>query len=203
MPLTHTRPVRPGPVHHTMLALLLGVALLFAAPPVAGAGPPCLAPPVPARVAVPFRSPGCRWCPGQRGLEYANRPGVTVRAAGQGTVVFAGPVAGVVWVTVDHGGDLRTSYGPLRRVLVRRGASVVAGTAIASAAGALHFGVRMGGRYVDPAGLLGQPVHLVPRLLSPTASVPRPPAVRCGRGVASGPASQEAPAPFRFAARSR
>ena len=203
MSLIHRLPAHRRSAHRTMLALLLGLALVLTAPPAAGAGPTCLAPPVPAPVAVPFRAPDCRWCPGQRGLEYANRPGIAVRAAGPGTVVFAGPVAGVVWLTLDHGGDLRTSYGPLRRVLVRRGAKVAAGTVIASAAGALHFGVRIGGSYVDPAPLLGRPVHLVPRLLSPTARVPRPPAVRCGGGLASGRASEEAPAPFRIAARSR
>ena len=160
--------------------LLTVVALTLASPQAAAAGQTCLMPPVTARVAVPFRAPDCRWCPGQRGLEYANRAGVAVRAAGAGAVVFAGQVAGVVWVTVDHGGGLRTSYGPLRRVAVRRGATVAAGTALAVAAGPLHFGVRIDGRYVDPAGLLGRPVHLVPRLFSPTARIPRPPAVRCG-----------------------
>ena len=94
--------------------------------------------------------------------------------------MFAGQVAGVVWVTVDHGGGLRTSYGPLRRVAVRRGGTVAAGAVLAVAAGPLHFGVRVDGRYVDPAGLLGRPVPLVPRLFSPTARIPRPPAVRCG-----------------------
>ncbi len=189
-------------LHRAPLAVLVVVAVLFAGPPPAGAGRACLAPPVPGRVAVPFRAPDCPWCPGQRGLEYANRPGVAVRAAGPGTVVFAGPVAGAVWVTVDHGGDLRTSYGPLRRVLVRRGATVAAGTVIASAAAALHFGVRIGGRYVDPATLLGRPVHLVPRLLSPTARVPRPPPVRCG-AVATASPEARAPAPFLFGLRSR
>jgi murein DD-endopeptidase MepM/ murein hydrolase activator NlpD len=163
-------------------AATLVAAILIAAPQPVGAGPACLVPPVPARVAVPFRAPACRWCPGQRGLEYANRAGTAVRAGGPGTVVFAGQVAGVVWVTVDHGGGLRTSYGPLRRVLVRRGARVIAGTLIASAAGPLHFGARIDGRYVDPAELLGRPVHLVPRLFSPSARIPRPPAVRCGPG---------------------
>jgi murein DD-endopeptidase MepM/ murein hydrolase activator NlpD len=168
---------------------LVALALVLAAPAPAAAGATCLMPPVLARVAVPFRAPACRWCPGQRGLEYANRAGAAVRAAGAGTVVFAGPVAGAVWVTVDHGGDMRSSYGPLRRVVVRRGASVAAGTVIATAAAALHFGVRVGGRYVDPAPMIGQPVHLVPRLLSPTGAVPRPPPVRCAGTVASGSSS--------------
>src|SRR5262245_3429232 len=180
------------PTRHRITVATLVVAVLTMAPRSAGAGPACLVPPVAARVAVPFRAPACTWCPGQRGLEYANRPGIAVRAAGSGTVVFAGQVAGVVWVTVDHSGGMRTSYGPLRRVLVRRGAKVAPGTLIASAAGPLHFGVRVDGRYVDPADLLGQPVHLVPRLFSPSARIPRPPGVQCGRS-----------SPFRFAAWSR
>jgi hypothetical protein len=152
------------------LVLLIVVALILANPRSAVAGPTCLMPPVAARVAVPFRAPACR-------------PGVAARAAASGTVVFAGQVAGVVWVTVDHGGGLRTSYGPLRRVTVRRGATVASGAVLATAAGPLHFGVRIGGRYVDPAGLLGRPVHLVPRLFSPSARIPRPAAVHCGRSA--------------------
>ena len=45
-------------------------------------------------------------------------------------VTFAGPVAGTVWVTVAHDGGVLTSYGPLRQVLVRRGAAVGLGVAL-------------------------------------------------------------------------
>ena len=169
---------------------LLAVALAAAA--LAGPASPvqalsiCLSPPVAAPIVIPFRQPGCRWCPGNRGVDYATAAGTPVLAAGAGTVTFAGPVAGSVWVTVAHDGGLLTSYGPLRKVTVRRGAMVAAGRALGTTAGSLHFGVRTGGQYIDPEPLLGQPVHLVPRLVPLTGRIAPPPG-RCPAGVPGPP----------------
>jgi hypothetical protein len=91
-------------------------------------------------------------------------------------------VARTVWVTVAHDGGVLTSYGPLRQILVRGGAAVAAGVALGTTIGPLHFGVRVGGEYVDPAPLLGQPVHLVPRLVPLSGSIPGPPTLRCPAG---------------------
>ncbi|MFP5489044.1 MAG: hypothetical protein ACLGHQ_12150, partial [Acidimicrobiia bacterium] len=54
----------------------------------------CWYPPVEANVRDPFRDPGCPWCPGNRGIEFATRPGQpgTAVAAGRGS--FVGTVAG-------------------------------------------------------------------------------------------------------------
>jgi murein DD-endopeptidase MepM/ murein hydrolase activator NlpD len=161
------------------LAIVAALLLATASP---AAALPCLSPPVAARVSEPFRGPVCTWCPGHRGLQYATGPGAVVRSAGPGTVTFAGPVAGAVWITVAHEGGVLTSYGPLRQVLVRRGAAVSAGVALGTTVGPLHFGVRVGGEYVDPAPLLGQPVHLVPRLVPLSGRIPPPPALRCSAG---------------------
>ncbi|HET9600947.1 MAG TPA: M23 family metallopeptidase [Acidimicrobiales bacterium] len=154
---------------------------------------PCLSSPVDAPVAVAFRAPSCPWCPGQRGLEFANRAGAPVRAAGPGTVTFAGPVAGRVWVTVAHAEEVRTSYGPLSRMAVRRGADVVAGQLVGTSAGPLHFGVRVAGSYVDPAPLLGRTVRLVPRLVPLDGWVRPPPTSHCPAERARAPAGGAGP----------
>jgi hypothetical protein len=111
-------------------------------------------PPVAAPVAVPFAAPTCRWCPGQRGLEYATAPGTAVRATAAGRVVFAGPVARSVWVVVLHADGLRTSYGPLAPRPAPVGTVVGRGSRIGATVGPLHLGARRGTTYVDPAPLL-------------------------------------------------
>src|SRR5688572_15830060 len=96
-------------------ALVAAVVACLAAPlvplPSAGADPPpAYAPPVDAPVVDPFRPPAGPFGAGNRGLEYGTPPGTEVRAAADGTVVFAGSVAGTRHVTVKHADGLRTSY---------------------------------------------------------------------------------------------
>ena len=129
--------------------------------PTAGAGAvahhrqPVFRPPVDAPVVDPFRLPLDPYGPGNRGIEYDTEPGDPVRAAVSGTVVFAGPVAGTLHVTIDHGGGLVSSYSYLLRIGVRVGAHVVRGAVIAIAGERLHFGVRFDGDYTDPADFIG------------------------------------------------
>ena len=112
-------------------------------------------PPVEAPVADPFRPPEDRYGPGNRGIEYDTLPGQVVRAAAAGTVSFAGPVAGSLYVTVDHGGGVVSSYSFLMRMSVRTGARVDQGRVIGVAGERLHFSVRVNDDYVDPAGFIG------------------------------------------------
>ena len=167
-------------------AVTVGLLLVSASP--AAAGGVCLRAPVSAPVADPFRPPSCAWCPGNRGIDYATGRATGVEAAAAGRVVFAGPVAGVVWLTVDHGRGLVSSYGPMAELAVTAGAVVRAGDTLGRSAGALHFGVRQDGRYVDPAPLIGTALHLVPRLIALDRRVPPP--ARC----AAAPVSVVAPA---------
>ena len=120
--------------------------------------------PVDAPVRDPFRPPACTWCAGNRGLEYDTTPGQEVRASAGGTVTFAGQVAGRLWVVISHRDGLRTSYGLVTGIDVAVGQVVAAGQRIAAAGEAVHFGVRRGDVYLDPALLLGGAV-LVPRLV--------------------------------------
>ncbi|MEU1845799.1 murein hydrolase activator EnvC family protein [Micromonospora sediminicola] len=110
-----------------------------------------------------FEPPPQPWLAGHRGVDLAGDPGAEVRAAGPGTVLFAGPVAGRPVVTVGHRDGLRTTYEPVRSRL-DAGAPVDAGTPIGELRGGhpgcpvtacLHWGLRRGADYLDPLALLG------------------------------------------------
>jgi hypothetical protein len=119
-----------------------------AAPPA-----PSYRPPVSAPVADPFRPPAGPYGAGNRGLEYDTEPGDPVWASADGTVVFAGPVAGALHVTVRHPDGVRTSYSFLAAVEVLLGQRVRAGDRVGVAGDRLHFGARSGDAYFDPASL--------------------------------------------------
>jgi murein DD-endopeptidase MepM/ murein hydrolase activator NlpD len=121
-------------------------------------------PPVVAPVADPWRPPATPYGAGNRGVEYATEPGTEVVAPADGTVSFAGPVAGRGYVVIGHADGIRTTLGGLERIDTVAGARVVAGQVVGLAAGPLHFGARRGSAYLDPTTLLGTgPARLVPR----------------------------------------
>jgi murein DD-endopeptidase MepM/ murein hydrolase activator NlpD len=158
-----------------LLALLMTIALGCAPPVLADTGR--LDWPLRPRPAVlrMFDAPSPNWKPGHRGVDLAGMPDQPVYAAGAGTVVFAGELAGRTLVSIAHPGGLRTTYEPVRPA-VRVGQLVDAGSAIGAlmaghagcpAAGCLHWGAMWGAAsradYVDPLGLLaGTPVRLKP-----------------------------------------
>ncbi|HVM41282.1 MAG TPA: peptidoglycan DD-metalloendopeptidase family protein [Acidimicrobiia bacterium] len=116
---------------------------------------------------------------GHTGIDLAAEPGAAVRASARGTVSFAGLVAGARFVVVAHGGGLRTTYGFLASMRVQRGDTVEAGAVVGTAGGGqghdpgvLHFGLRRGERYLDPA-LLFESTDLtaVVRLVPPDGPV--------------------------------
>src|SRR4051812_8087491 len=110
--------------------------------------------PVPGPVIDPFRPPATPYGPGNRGLDYRTTPTELVRAAGPGTVIFAGQVAGRLAVVVLHGDNLRTSYVGVATIDVRTGEPVAGGQPLAKAGDRLQFGVRAGTAYLDPAVLI-------------------------------------------------
>jgi len=113
-------------------------------------------------VARPFEPPPHQYGAGHRGVDLYGSPGQPVLAAGDGTVAFAGMVAGRPVVSVDHAGGLRTTYEPVAAGVVigqfvRRGD--VLGTLQEGHPGCptptcLHWGVRRGEEYLDPLWLL-------------------------------------------------
>lgn len=112
-------------------------------------------PPVAAPVSDHFRAPTSPYGPGNRGIEYATRPGGTAGSIGAGAVVFAGRVAGRGVVTVSHADGLRSSLTGLAVVLVAVGERVEAGDVLGTTTTVLHLGVRRGADYLDPATLFG------------------------------------------------
>jgi murein DD-endopeptidase MepM/ murein hydrolase activator NlpD len=68
-----------------------------------------------------------------------------VRASGDGTVVFAGAVAGTLHVTLSHADGLRTSYSFLATVEVVVGQRLRQGDRLGTSGDRFHFGVRSGG----------------------------------------------------------
>lgn len=79
-----------------------------------------------------------------------------MRAAGRGTVTFAGPVAGSLHVTVTHPDGVRTSYSFLASISVRAGAELVRGVVVGVSGARVHVGARRGDLYIDPASLWGE-----------------------------------------------
>jgi murein DD-endopeptidase MepM/ murein hydrolase activator NlpD len=112
---------------------------------------------------------------GHRGIDIGAPMGSPIVAAHDGVVAFAGPVAGNLFVSIDHPDGVRTTYSWLSRVDVGRGDPVRRGDPIGrSGAGHpgagephLHFGARIGTVYIDPMLLLERGsvvglVHLAP-----------------------------------------
>jgi murein DD-endopeptidase MepM/ murein hydrolase activator NlpD len=109
-----------------------------------------------------FEPPETPFGSGHRGIDIAAPAGTVVVATEAGIVAFSGPVGGQLFVTLDHGGGLTSTYSWLSATLVRRGDAVARGAPIAltglghpgSSVPHLHFGVRLDGAYVDPLALL-------------------------------------------------
>ena len=158
------------------MRFIAAVLLLVAFAPAGHADPVRLQWPVrPPVLTRTFDAPSPNWQRGHRGVDLAGKPGQPVYAAGPGTVVFAGLLAGRPVVSIQHAGGLRTSYEPVEAA-VRAGQWVDAGSALGRlaaghpgcpAAACLHWGAMWGSaqraEYVDPVGLLeSTPVRLKP-----------------------------------------
>jgi len=143
------------------LAVLVGPLARPAAPE-----PGAYVPPVDRPLVDRFRPPPSAYGAGNRGVDYDTVEGDEVRAAAPGEVTFAGRVGLGLHVVVLHPDGIRTSYSFLAEAVVRRGERVERGDVVGHAGATLHWGARVGDRYVDPLGLLGSAgppeVHLVP-----------------------------------------
>ncbi|MEE2033646.1 M23 family metallopeptidase [Rhodococcus chondri] len=110
-----------------------------------------------------FDLPERNWLRGHRGVDLRAHPGQTVLSAGDGVVVFAGTVAGKPVVSVQHEGDLRTTYEPVAAAVIagRRVArgdplgTVEVGHDDCPADACLHWGLRRDrDDYLDPLRLV-------------------------------------------------
>jgi murein DD-endopeptidase MepM/ murein hydrolase activator NlpD len=108
------------------------------------------------------------------GLDMPGALGTPILASAPGVVRFAGRAGSYgEMVEIDHDGALTTRYAHLSRILVRSGARVERGQAVAlmgstgrSTGSHLHFEVRIDGRAVDPLP------YLVAGELDPGAEAP-------------------------------
>ena len=118
--------------------------------------------PVVGPVVVPFDPPDSPYGAGHRGIDIAAAMGTEVVAPADGVVTFAGPVGGRLFVTIDHGGGVRSTASFLTSVTVRRDDLVTAGEPVGTTGGGhagsptpvLHFSVRRDDVYEDPLGYL-------------------------------------------------
>lgn len=133
--------------------------------------------PPPMTVERPFVAPAAPWGAGHRGVDLTADPGTPVRAAGDGTVVFAAPLAGRYVIALAHpwaglGPGWRTTYEGVRPHVVL-GQSVVRGEVIGvldrsgGHCTCLHWGLRNANEYADPLRLLARPIVLKPGASGP------------------------------------
>ena len=120
--------------------------------------------PVNAPVSSPYGLRFLGWRPDfHHGVDLSVPVGSPVTAMKAGDVAFAGEMSGYgLVVIVQHGPRLRTVYGHLSELNVRKGDVVTGGQVIArsgrsgNASGAhLHFEIQRWGRDEDPVELLG------------------------------------------------
>ena len=110
-----------------------------------------------------FDPPDSPFGSGHRGIDIAAAAGASVRAPAAGKVTFAGPVGGRLFLTIDHGGGLESTYSWLDALVARRGDLVSRGQPIGRSGTGhpgegvphLHFGVKLLDVYVDPLDYLG------------------------------------------------
>ena len=163
-----------------LIAVMLAAALVAAssvrAPAAAldwAPAAPYTSPVAPVRVLELARIPVHDWLPGHRGVDLAAEPGTVVVAPAAGTVTFAGVVVDRAVVAVTHADGARSSLEPVDAT-VEEGALVVAGQPLGTVsetpghcapAACVHWGVRVGERYIDPLDVLDGfgPVRLLPR----------------------------------------
>lgn len=159
------------------IALALVVALALICAPIAASAAPSLpsgSKPIPGAVISRFDPPDVSWGAGHRGVDLAGSPGEIVSAAADGTVTYAGVLAGRGVVVVDHR-VVRTTYEPVAATValgdvVSRGQPIgrlQAGHASCPGTTCLHWGLREGDAYLDPLLLLGPSIRLLPASASP------------------------------------
>ena len=150
-------------LHRSLVALSLVVPALVvaAAAPAFAAGTWTW--PVTGPVIRGFDPPSSPYGSGHRGIDIATAAGSVAVAPSDGRVSFSGPVGGRLFLTIDHGGGLESTFSWVSALLVRRGDVVVQGQPVARTGGGhtgdlipnLHLGMKLNDAYVDPLDYLG------------------------------------------------
>lgn len=186
-----------------VVAALVAALVVVTGPPASAGATPPRVPPVEGQPVRAYVAPPHEYGPGHRGVDLPAVAGQPVVAPADGTVTFAGPVAGRGVVVLEHADLTLTSLEPVVPLLAV-GARVRAGRPVAELAGApahagcpagcLHWGIRVAGRYVDPWWWLGRtrPVRLLPLAGPPPVSLRAPPGPTGGLGPTRGAPSARA-----------
>lgn len=113
------------------------------------------------RLVLPYEAPAHEYGAGHRGVDLRPTVDDVVRAPAPGVVAFSGTVVDRGVLTIDHEDGHVSTLEPVRNS-VPAGTRVGRGDAVArlgfgghTAPGALHFGVRRDGAYINPLLLLG------------------------------------------------
>lgn len=127
-----------------------------------------------------YQAPLTEYGRGHRGLDIAVADGDPVRSPATGHVLFAGEVAGLPVLTIDHGNDVVSTLQPVR-TSISVGKPVASGEVVgviefpavawddAHVCSCLHIGARYLGDYVSPRVLLGS---ARPSILKPWGNGP-------------------------------
>ncbi|MFV0634820.1 peptidoglycan DD-metalloendopeptidase family protein [Demequina sp.] len=154
-------------------ASAVAVPAPLAVPRAADGSPSVISPVEPMRVVALARIPRPDWKPGRRGVDLAAAVGDPVRSPAAGIVTFAGVVVDRPVLSITHHDGTISSLEPVV-ASVTVGARVSPGQSVGQVAdtpghcmpaACLHWGVRIGGQYVDPLDVLEGygPVRLLPR----------------------------------------
>jgi murein DD-endopeptidase MepM/ murein hydrolase activator NlpD len=149
-----------------------------------------------------FDAPDTPYGAGHRGMDIPGLAGSDVSAVAAGVVTFAGTVAGIGVVTIDHGSE-RSTYQPVS-ASVEKGDRVETGDTVGTlqagpghcATPCLHLG-RIGDEsddYLDPLDRLR--VRSNVRLVEPDGEPPVPPVGPAGSGVLRPPVGGPITSPF-------
>lgn len=131
----------------------------------------------------PFEPPSHEYGPGHRGADLAGDHEQPVLSAGDGIVIHAGRLTDRELVSVEHPSGLRTTYEPISPT-VTAGQQVTTGQPLGTLQAGhpgcraapprtcLHWGARQEDRYLDPTGLVGGRLRLLPWDGAPRAPAP-------------------------------
>lgn len=109
-----------------------------------------------------YDAPDDPYAAGHRGADVAAASGTPVKASADGTVSFAGSVAGNRSVTLDHGNGLQTTYSYLATSIVITGQKLKLGAQVGTVGAGhpnsglgphVHLSARRSGTYFDPLEL--------------------------------------------------
>jgi murein DD-endopeptidase MepM/ murein hydrolase activator NlpD len=139
----------------------------------------CLVPPVAGPVVAGYAPVG-RY-EGHWGVDYGVGVGAPVRAPADGSVTFAGSVAGMLTVTIEPVPGFKTSLSYLSAIQTVAGSRVDRGDVVGRAGSphgtpGVHFSTRIDGNYVDPLSQLGcrdTDIARALRLVTPPRAYPR------------------------------